>query len=217
MVWHCIILACLSSSSNGTCCSFFFTVHWDQDSLPRRSTYLLFLVSRPNRTSVWCWTYKNVLPSPTHGFCFSFFAFSDWLHSLSYSASVWLVINTIHIFWVWGLKCSIQRDVILTSFCSLAAEVLPAEWFCLYICMFKVQLSSKWAVVKTGALGGRMFQFCFDHCHGPGGQILSVLCLSPLFKMILCFWREDGEGKGRNEWTVLTGPSSHSSSLDFSL
>lgn len=166
---------------------------WDQGSLPKRSAYQLFLVSRPNRPSVWCWTYKNVFPSTTRGFCFSFFPFFD--------CTIWTILHLVSkyigIFGVWVLKDSIQRDVNLTSFCSIAAEVLPGVVVTLYLhvqsAVFKMSCSKN-------SLRFRTLRFCF--CHGPDGQIFSLLCLSPLFKMILCFWKEDGEGKGEKERTI---------------
>lgn len=173
---------------------------WDQGSLPRRSAYQLFLVSRPNRTSVWCWTYKNVLLSPTHGFCFSFFPFFD----CTIRPILHLVSKYIGIFGAWVLKGSIQRDAKLTSLCSLAAEVLHVVVVILYLCfqsaVFKMSC-------RENSLRARMLRFYFDHCHGPGGQILSVLCLSPLLIIILRFWREDEEGKGKKERTVKLDPA----------
>lgn len=175
---------------------------WDQGSLPRRSAYQLFLVSRPNRASVWCWTYKNVLPSPTYGVCFFFFPFFD--------CTIWAVLRLVSkhigIFWVWMLKGSIQRDVNLTSFCSIAAEVQPVVVMILYLhvqsAVFKMSCSENSLRVRT-------LRFCFDHAMGQVAKSFLFSAHLPYLKLFCTSEKRERKGK------LWTGPCSHSSLLDF--
>lgn len=93
------------------------------------------------------------------------------------------------------LKGSIQRDVNLTSFCSITAEVLPVEWLWFCICMFK-GLSSKWAVVRTVLESGRWGSALTTAMGQVAKSFLFSACLPYLNDFVLS---KRGWGKERKE------------------